>query len=113
VNGNESGFALLTPGETTGIEGGPVVVFTLEGARPNPATKTRVNVAFALPNSAPARLELLDISGRRVVSREVGSLGAGRHTVNLSQGSALASGLYWVRLTQGANQQKARVAVIE
>jgi len=70
-------------------------------------------VAFSLPNGASARLELLDVSGRRLLAREVGSLGAGRHTVNLAEGHNVAAGIYWVRLTQGANQRRTRVAAIE
>ena len=60
-----------------------------------------------------SRLELLDVTGRRVLVREVGSLGKGRHTVNLAEGRRVASGIYWVMLTQGANEQTTRVAVIE
>jgi hypothetical protein len=113
VNDNESGFALVTPNETTGVDGGSPVVFALEGVRPNPARGNGLHVAFALPSGAAARLELMDVSGRRVASREVGGLGPGRHTVNLSDGRTVASGLYWVRLTQGANRRTARVAVID
>ena len=40
-------------------------------------------------------------------------LGAGRHAVNLAEGRRVATGLYWVRLAQGANQRTTRVAVIE
>ena len=70
-------------------------------------------MAFALPSGAAARLDLLDVSGRRVLAREVGSLGVGRHTVNLAEVRRVAPGLYWVRLTQGANRRTARVAVLE
>ena len=70
-------------------------------------------MAFALPSKAAARLELLDVSGRQVRSREVGSLGVGRHTVNLSEGRRVAPGIYWIRLTHGASQRTTRVAVIE
>jgi hypothetical protein len=87
--------------------------FALAGARPNPTRGRGLNVVFALPTGATARLELLDLSGRRVLLREVGSLGAGRHTVNLAEGRRLAPGLYWVRLTQGANRRSTRVVVIE
>jgi hypothetical protein len=113
VNGNESGFALLTPDGTADVaEEGPVA-FALEGVRPNPANGRSLRVAFALPHRAAARLELLDVSGRRVVAREVGSLGAGRHTVDLAEGHRFAPGLYWVRLEQEANRRMTRVAVIE
>jgi hypothetical protein len=87
--------------------------FALERVRPNPARASDLNVQFALPTAAAARLELLDISGRLVASREVGSLGAGRHSVNLTEGRKIAPGLYWVRLAQGANWRGTRVAVIE
>ena len=113
VNGNESGFALITPDGTTGVGGEPPVAFALEGVRPNPASGRGLHVALALPTGAAARLELLDVSGRRVLARDVGSLGVGRHTVNLAAGRSVAPGLYWVRLTQGANRQTTRVAVIE
>jgi hypothetical protein len=113
VNGNESGFALITPDATTGVGGEPPVAFALEGVRPNPTSGRGLYVALALPTGAAARLELLDVSGRRVLARDVGSLGVGRHTVNLVAGRSVAPGLYWVRLTQGANRQTTRVAVIE
>jgi hypothetical protein len=85
----------------------------LEGVRPNPSIRNRLSVVFALPSGAHARLDLMDVSGRRVVSREVGSMGPGRHTVNLSEGCTVASGVYWVRLTQGANRRTTQVAVID
>ena len=68
---------------------------------------------FKLPSATPASLELLDIAGRRIVTREVGSLGAGRSTeLDLGAGQRLAPGLYLVRLRQGANTSVARVAVL-
>jgi len=98
---------------TTGVSGGGPLGFALERVRPNPTIGRGLNVVFALPTSATARFDLLDISGRLVLSREVGSLGAGRHTVNLVEGRRVASGLYWVRLTQGPNRCSTPVAVIE
>ena len=69
-------------------------------------------MAFTLPTAATARLELLDVGGRRIASHEVGSLGAGRHTLDLAQSQHFAPGLYLLRLTQGANTRTTRVAVI-
>jgi hypothetical protein len=89
------------------------MAFALEGARPNPAIGRGIHVLFALPAAMGARLELLDANGRQVVSREVGALGAGRHTVDLADSHKVPPGLYWVRLTQGTNQRATRVAVIE
>jgi hypothetical protein len=111
VNGNESSFTLVTPDGTTDVSYEPVA-FALAGACPNPAQGSKLLVAFALPTPAPARLELMDVSGRRVLSREVGSLGAGRHTVDLAQWNHVAAGIYWVQLAQGDQRQRVRVAVI-
>ena len=113
VNGNESSFALITPGGTTAADDGSPVAFALLGARPNPTNGRGIHVAFALPTGAAARLELLDVSGRRMVMRDVGALGTGRHTVNLAEGRRFAPGIYWVGLTQGTNQRMSRVVVIE
>ena len=73
----------------------------------------RLSVEFVLPNAAPARLELLDVAGRRVALRDVGPLGPGRHEVDLSVDRALAPGLYLVRLSQGAMRLVRRVSVLE
>jgi hypothetical protein len=85
------------------------LVFGLQ--RPtNPTIAGRLTVRFSLPNASPAHLELLDIAGRRVSSREVGSLGAGAHQVSLGE-VTLPSGIYFVRLTQGTNAASMRVAL--
>jgi len=98
---------------TAAVEGPTAFQFTLEGLRPNPSRGELLRVAFVLPSSAAARLELLDVSGRRVLEREVGALGAGRHVVDLAAGQRLAQGLYLVRLTQGTNTRTSRVAVLK
>jgi len=68
-------------------------------------------VWFTLPSRERAVLEVMDIAGRRVLRREVGSLGPGRHLVDLSA-SLRAPGLYFLRLAQGGQLLRARVAVI-
>jgi hypothetical protein len=113
VNGNESAFALITPAATVGVGEGLPVAFALDGVWPNPARGSGLQVAFALPTGADARFELMDVSGRRVLVREVGSMGPGHHTVNLGARRKVAPGLYWLRLTQATNQRTTRVTVIE
>jgi hypothetical protein len=71
----------------------------LPGFRPNPAIQSPI-LSFSLPSADPATLELLDVSGRLLWSREVGSLGAGNHLLDLRGERSLASGIYWVRLKQ-------------
>ena len=88
------------------------LAFALDPVRPNPTLGGALTVRFTLPSAASARVELVDVSGRRVVEREIGSLGAGQHTLDLGEGQHIAPGLYLVRLTQGANIRVTRVAVL-
>jgi hypothetical protein len=59
-----------------------------------------LRVEFALDGTGEATLELVDVTGRRVTVRDLGSLGPGRHALDL--GVHLPAGIYVVRLTQGA-----------
>jgi hypothetical protein len=113
-NGNEGPYAVVGPGQTTDVPTEPAIVltFALEGARSNPVPRGQMAVRFTLPTGERAVLELLDVRGRLVVARDVGSMGAGRHAVELSAGHRLASGVYFVRLTQGANVMVVRQVLL-
>ena len=67
---------------------------------------------FTLPSQEPATLELIDVAGRRVMRREVGSLGPGRHSLDMGASTRLRPGLYFLRLAQRGRVLNARVAVI-
>ena len=83
----------------------------LAGMLPNPGGREAA-VRFQLPRAAPAGLELLDIAGRRLLRREVGSLGPGTHTVSWAELARVAPGVYLLRLTQGGETATARVVRI-
>lgn len=85
--------------------------FVLASIAPNPVVRN-MTVSYSLASSEPARLELLDVTGRRWLSRELSS-GAGRHQVQLSTGGQVPDGLYFLRLSQGARTSSARVAITE
>jgi hypothetical protein len=76
-----------------------VTRFVLEGVTPNPATGP-AEVAFSLPTAHPAALEVFDLTGRIIHSREVGTLGAGRHALMLDEAKDLRPGVYLLRLSQ-------------
>ena len=78
---------------------------------PNPSSR-ELAVSFFLPNSKPAMLELIDVRGRRVLSREVGALGPGRHVVSLAYARAFPPGIYVVRLSQSARSLTARAVIV-
>jgi len=97
------------PDPANGVEG--LRMFALHGITPNP-TRAEFTVAFSLPGASPASLAVYDIAGRKVGTRDVGGLGAGRHTVIFGQQEHLAAGIYVVRLTQDGRSLAARVIVI-
>jgi hypothetical protein len=71
-----------------------------------------MSVGFSLPDARPARIELIDVSGRLVESNEVGRLGAGRHTVTIGKGSELGPGVYLLRLVREDEKLTARAVVL-
>jgi len=79
---------------------------------PNPS-RGRFTVSLSLAASAPATLEVVDVSGRRVLAREVGSLGPGAHEIDLGRDRALETGVYWVRLTQAGRTFSRKAVVVK
>jgi hypothetical protein len=117
--GRAAGAALLhvefasgaaQPGQATPAPVGdvPRLELALHGVSPNPSRGT-LNVEFSLADAQPAWLEVLDVTGRRVAAREVGTLGPGRHRFDLRGG--LRPGIYLVRLAQGSRARVTKAVV--
>ena len=85
--------------------------FAIRNVFPNPAS-AGFAVHFSLKSGAKASLELFDLSGRRVMSREVGSMGAGSHVFTLGRDARLPVGIYQLRLIQGGEVAKTSVSII-
>ncbi len=92
------------------VEDGPALAFAIHGVIPTPS-RGAIHVELSLPDASPARLELIDVSGRRVAAREVGLLGPGRHRIDLAAG--LRAGVYLVRLTRGGRARTAKAVVLD
>jgi FG-GAP-like repeat len=87
------------------------VAFAISGASPNP-TRGPLFVRMTLPTGDPVRLELLDVTGRRVRERTIAAPTAGAQSFALSDRAPLDPGVYFVRATQGPRSVSARVAVV-
>jgi hypothetical protein len=61
-------------------------------------------VMLSVPQGSDLMLELFDVSGRRVLKRQLGWMEAGRHRVDTPEVRDLPPGLYWARVggTEGA-----------
>jgi len=86
--------------------------FALEGLRPNPGSGALLEVALSLPDAGAARLEMLDVSGRRLASRELAGLGPGELQIRLAPGAPVKPGLYFLRLTREGAALVSRACVV-
>jgi Big-like domain-containing protein/sortilin (neurotensin receptor 3) len=93
-----------------GVDDPPPVVFAIHGIHPTPS-RGPIHVELSLADARPARLDLIDVAGRRVASRDLGSSGPGRRRVALASG--LRAGLYFVHLTQGDKSLTAKAVVLD
>jgi hypothetical protein len=84
----------------------------LLGAWPNPA-RGAFSVSLSLPQGGRgARLELLDLAGRRVAGVPLAAYGPGVHVVSLG-GTGLRPGVYLARLTGAGETSTRKVAVLD
>ncbi len=87
----------------------PELALQIAGA--NPATIPLV-VSVAVPPGPAVRLDLLDVSGRIVLSRDLQSLGPGAHRIELGNVRSLPAGMYFARLAQANRVRIARVCLL-
>ncbi len=110
VHENESDFSILAPVVSAGLDDA-APAFALHGARPNPSLDGRLRIHFTLPGGTPARLELVDLSGRRVLSRSLSAWGAGSHVLMVGESEPLPPGIYFVQLMRGNQSLESKVVV--
>ena len=87
------------------------LALSLGGFRPNPAVGA-ISVSLSLPSGDPATLELVDVAGRRLLSRDLSGLGPGSHLIQLGASGTLRPGVYWLRLTQRGRSLTTRGLVL-
>jgi subtilisin-like proprotein convertase family protein len=99
-----------------GVPAGSVAApFGLAAPRPNPFAG-RTELRFRLPEGGSARLEIFDVSGRRVRTLVDRALPAGPHTAAWdgrdASGQPVAAGIYFVRLAAGDRRAMQRVSLV-
>jgi hypothetical protein len=73
-----------------------------------------LSIRLALPEAGEASVQVLDIAGRVVTSRDLGSLAAGVHDARVAWQTRPTPGIYWVRFTQpGHAPHTVHVAVLD
>ncbi len=97
-----------------GVAPGLPTVLRFYPPRPNPATDA-IRFAYDLPMAAPVRLEVFDLSGRRVASVVSDQTEAGHHEVRWSprgSGDGIAAGLYFARFSVPGLTRMARLVLL-
>jgi hypothetical protein len=83
----------------------------LAGLEPDPAIG-EIMVAFSLPDAAPATIDLFDVRGRRVLTRDLGSPGAGSHRMRIAGPGEVPPGVYWLALRHHGERMTRRAVVL-
>ncbi len=84
----------------------------LAGAWPNPS-RGAPTLSFALPaGGGPAVLEVFDVRGRRVFTRDVAALGPGAHALDLHDAFPARAGVYLATLRTGATTSTRKFAIL-
>jgi hypothetical protein len=114
VHGNESGFALLTPGQTTDARSGGAVASLMLSAE-NPARRLAL-VRYAIPGSGFTRITVHDVMGRevKVLTSEIRA--PGEYTLRwdgrTEAGEQARTGVYLIRLTASAGTRTVRCVLL-
>jgi len=107
--GRASGAGLEVNATAGNLEFGP------QSVTPNPVRAgADLTIRLGMPEAGEVSIEALDLAGRVVASRALGTLEAGVHDVRLAWRERPAPGVYWVRATQSGRTSRAvRVALID
>jgi len=104
LDGTESVLSPVT------LQVGTPATLQLHPTSPNPA-RSQVTVRYELPTSGDARLDVYNVLGQRVRSVDASLGTVGRREITLST-AGMASGVYFVRLTQDGTVQTQRFTVV-
>ncbi len=110
-------YVVLDPGATAAVENpGPVpesppARLAIDEVRPNPSTSLP-GIVYSLDGWTPARLELVDVAGRAILARDLGSPGPGRHELSLGSATPPPPGIYWARLSQSGRSVTTKVTIM-
>jgi flagellar hook assembly protein FlgD len=87
----------------------------LTAPRPNPA-RGAVRLTLELPRAGDARVDVLDLGGRRVRTLHAGAANAGPLPLAWDgtgeRGRAVPAGLYFIRATSGAERAEVRFVLV-
>ena len=100
----------------TGTGDDAPAVLTVRPAYPNPFNPS-TTISFELPATAPVRLSVVDLQGRRVATLASGELPAGRHDLRWTgrddRGRHAPAGVYMFRLETGGEVRTGKLVMLK
>lgn len=90
----------------------PAYRLAVHGTSPGPFRSGSLRLAISLVDASPARMQVLDVAGRSLASRQVQNSGGGRHEVAIPESASWPPGIYLVRLSQGRHSITGRVCLV-
>ena len=107
-------FTITAPDVATAVGEAPAAARLALQAAPNPFNP-RTEIRFTLTEAGPARLEILDVRGRRLARPVDGELPGGEHRVRWdgrdADGRPLPAGVYLARLTTASARQTLKLVL--
>ncbi len=68
-------------------------------------------IAYSLPGNAPAHVEMFDVRGQRLLTRNIGA-NAGASRLDIGNAQEYPSGVYFLRLTQAGQSVSSRFVIV-
>jgi len=114
VHGNQSGYAILLPAGTVGVDAPAPATLSLALGSANPGRGGAV-LRWALPTEGAVRLVVHDVAGRAVRELAVGRQAAGEYRTQWdgrdAAGVPVAAGLYLARLEAAGRRLSVRIVL--
>jgi hypothetical protein len=107
---SDTNFEIYDPQSAVEPEPEIPAAVVIAGADPNPFSR-RTSVRFGIPTAANVRLDVYDVSGRRVAHLADGYFPAGYHSVEWVAGESVRTGIYFVSLRCGSKEVTRKVVV--
>jgi cytochrome c peroxidase len=96
--------------DSESTEGATEEIVAFQMAGPNP-TSSATAIRFALPHAGQVKVDLYDVSGRKVSTPFEGWLDAGEHTVGITA-AGLPSGVYFMRFDGGSRTYATKLVLL-
>lgn len=90
----------------------PTIMLAMRLTSPNPSSG-EITAEVELPSSAKASIELIDVRGRIVERKQLGGGGPAVLQIPIAKGKRLASGIYFLRLTQAGKAITRRAVIVQ